>query len=129
MTHRTPTTFWSSASYDQLVEEIVGMKQKLEAFGIRDVVGFRSPFLQTAGDTTFSVLKDHGFLYDSSLPARLGNVWWPYTFEYGTGPQNCVIDPCPTRKLYYPTQDYRHSTVEYLVIGKVLNVTTLIERI
>jgi len=67
MTHRTPTTFWASASYQQLVDEIVQMKQKLESEGITDVVGYRNPFLQTAGDTTFKVLFDHGFLYDSNV--------------------------------------------------------------
>jgi len=48
VTHRTPTTFWSSASYQQLVQEIVQMKKKLESEGITDVVGYRNPFLQTA---------------------------------------------------------------------------------
>jgi len=95
MTHRTPTTFWASASYQQLVDEIVQMKQKLESEGITDVVGYRNPFLQTAGDTTFKVLFDHGFLYDSTLPVRPEKQYWPYTLHDGSV-QPCVISPCPT---------------------------------
>jgi len=73
------------------------MKRKLEGAGITNVVGYRNPFLQTAGDTTFRVLKENGFLYDSSLPVRLNKFWWPYTFDNGGPDDNdCLIKPCPT---------------------------------
>lgn len=100
LTHRTPTTFWASASYEELLHEIVGMKRKLESYGIKDIVGYRNPFLQTAGDRTFSVLKDHGFLYDSTLPANIENIWWPYTLEYNEN-RPCVINPCPDSKIIF----------------------------
>uniref|UniRef100_A0A7M5V0B3 NodB homology domain-containing protein n=2 Tax=Clytia hemisphaerica TaxID=252671 RepID=A0A7M5V0B3_9CNID len=72
ISHRTPSTWWKNAAEEELVEEIVGMKKKLEKAGIDNVVGYRNPFLQTAGDRTFKVLYENGFLYDSTLPAHNG---------------------------------------------------------
>uniref|UniRef100_A0A7M5ULY8 Chitin-binding type-2 domain-containing protein n=1 Tax=Clytia hemisphaerica TaxID=252671 RepID=A0A7M5ULY8_9CNID len=95
ISHRTPTTFWASATRQQLIEEIVGMKEKLEDEGIENVLGYRNPFLQTAGDRTFQVLHENGFLYDSTLPVLFDKQYWPYTFDNG-GPSQCVINPCPT---------------------------------
>ena len=97
VTHRTPTTFWISASYQQLVDEIVQMKKILESEGITGVVGYRNPFLQTAGDKTFQVLSNNGFLYDSTLPVRPDKLYWPYTLHDGSE-KPCVISPCPTGK-------------------------------
>lgn len=71
------------------------MKNQLENHGIRNVVGYRSPFLQHAGDHTLAVLKDHGFLYDSSIQTKEEQLWWPYTFEYKIPMKDCVVKPCP----------------------------------
>ena len=98
MSHRTPTAFWASATRQQLIEEIVGMKHKLESEGIGNVVGYRNPFLQTAGDRTFRVLSENGFLYDSTLPVSFDKQYWPYTFDNG-GPPQCVIRPCPSGEI------------------------------
>ena len=99
LTHRTPTTFWASASFQELVDEIVQMKLKLENEGITNVVGYRNPFLQTAGDTTFQVLLENDFLYDSTLPVRPERQIWPYTLHEGSA-SPCVISPCPTSKSF-----------------------------
>lgn len=71
------------------------MTTQLKKHGILDVLGYRSPFLQSSGDPTLSVLKDHGFLYDSSMPTKEGQLWWPYTLEYKFPPRECVVEPCP----------------------------------
>ena len=97
ISHRTPSTWWKDASEEELIEEIVGMKKKLERAGIDNVVGYRNPFLQTAGDRTFKVLYENGFLYDSTLPAHHGKPYWPFTLDEGC-PMNCVIKPCPRSK-------------------------------
>ena len=99
LSHRTPSDYWAKASHEDLVHEIAGMKKKLESEGISNVLGYRNPFLQTAGDATFRVLKEAGFLYDSTLPVHYTSIWWPYTFDNG-GPPQCVIKPCPSGNLF-----------------------------
>ena len=100
ISHRTPTSWWKNANYSQLTDEIVGQREILRKWGqvkADDVVGFRVPFLQTAGNTMYQVLYDNKFLYDSSMPTQkyMHPPMWPYTLEYKST-QECVIPPCPT---------------------------------
>lgn len=75
------------------------MRTKLEGEGIKDVVGFRSPFIQTSGDNLYAVLKDYGFEYDSSLATHFGQLWWPFTLNYFTEMNECRgTDACPLSK-------------------------------
>merc|ERR1719334_1120017 len=55
----------------------------------------RAPFLQTGGDTMFSILSQFNFLYDSSLPSPKSPALWPYTLDQKP-PHSCAIKPCPT---------------------------------
>ena len=98
ISHRTPIHFWRNAKRRELIKEIVGMKRKLEKAGIDNVVGYRNPFLQTAGDRTFKILHKYGFVYDSTLPVSFGKLYWPFTLDGGY-PLYCVIEPCPKRKI------------------------------
>ncbi|XP_033744289.1 uncharacterized protein LOC117330176 [Pecten maximus] len=63
-----------------------------------EVVGWRSPFLVTAGDPQIYALEDLGFEYDISLIYRRsgmnGDDAWPFTLDYGW-PLPCDKD-CPT---------------------------------
>ena len=100
ISHRTPTSWWKLANYSQLTDEIAGQREILRKWGqveADDVVGFRAPFLQTAGNTLFQVLYDNKFLYDSSMPTHnfMDPPMWPYTLDYRST-QECVIPPCPT---------------------------------
>lgn len=100
ISHRTPTSWWKSANYSQLTDEIVGQREILRKWGqveAEDVVGFRVPFLQIGGNTMYQVLYDNKFLYDSSMPTQkfMDPPMWPYTLEYRST-QECVIPPCPT---------------------------------
>ena len=100
ISHRTPTTWWKSANYSELTDEIAGQREILRKWGqvkAEDVVGFRAPFLQTAGNTMYQVLYDNKFLYDSSMPTHsfTNPPMWPYTLDYRST-QECVIPPCPT---------------------------------
>lgn len=102
ISHRTPTSWWKSANYSELNDEIAGQKEILRKWGqvkTEDVVGFRVPFLQLGGNTMFQVLYDNHFLYDSSMPTEkfINPPMWPYTLEYRST-QECVIPPCPTGK-------------------------------
>ncbi len=47
--------------------------------------GFRSPYLQTAADTTFEVIQSLGFEYESCMSTfnRTDPPLWPYTLDYG----------------------------------------------
>lgn len=96
--HRFPISWWKTASYADYVDEIIGMRKQLQDAGINNLVGYRQPFLQTGGDNTFAVLKNYGFLYDTSLPVQFGKLWYPYTLQYDTTPKPCVIEPCPESK-------------------------------
>ena len=100
ISHRTPTSWWKSANYSQLTDEIAGQREILRKWGqvkAEDVVGFRVPFLQLGGNTMYQVLLDNKFLYDSSMPTQkfTDPPMWPYTLDYRST-QECVIPPCPT---------------------------------
>ena len=96
ITHRTPTTWWKEATYDEWSNEMQGQREIINKFAKVDnatVKGFRAPFLQLGGDRQFKAMVDSKMLYDSSMPAA--NVgMWPYTFDYKST-QECVIGPCP----------------------------------
>ncbi|XP_069128897.1 chitin deacetylase 1-like [Argopecten irradians] len=61
------------------------------------VLGWRSPYLQTAGDAQVEVLKDLGYTYDISLTVTKAHMNslspWPMTLDYGW-PFKCYIPPC-----------------------------------
>ena len=102
ITHRTPTTWWKNATYDEWSNEISGQREILRKFGgidEADVKGFRAPYLQLGGNRQFKALLDNKFLYDSSMPT-LNTKFWPYTLDYKTT-QECTIGPCPTGKRFY----------------------------
>ena len=108
ISHRTPTSWWKSANYSQLTDEIAGQKEILRKWGqvkAEDIVGFRVPFLQIGGNTMYQVLYDNKFLYDSSMPTQkfMDPPMWPYTLDYQST-QECVIPPCPTGELAESTK-------------------------
>ena len=99
ITHRTPTTWWATATEEEWHNEIGGEKTILELFGnipAADIRGFRAPYLQTGGDREFRVLKDLGFEYESSMPTCKFRdpPMFPYTLDYART-QECMIPPCP----------------------------------
>ena len=97
ITHRTPTTWWKNATYDEWNNEIAGLREILNKFaGIEasSVKGFRAPYLQIGGNKQFKVLIDNKFSYDCSMPS-LDPKFWPYTLDYKTT-QECTVRPCPT---------------------------------
>jgi len=95
ITHSHPTSFGQA----RWAQEVVGQAEvmvQLANVDPKDIVGMRAPFLQTGGDTMFSVLSQYGFLYDSSLTSsQISPALWPYTLGHGL-PHSCNIPPCPT---------------------------------
>jgi len=93
--------YWKNISYLDLVKDVIGLKLKLTLNGINHVTGYRAPFHQSAGDTTFAALQEYGFEYDSSLPIRSKEKqWWPFTMDSGIHSFDCLSPPCP--KYSYP---------------------------
>ncbi|KMQ49972.1 chitin deacetylase [Chitinispirillum alkaliphilum] len=59
---------------------------------VESVAGFRTPFL-AYNDSTFTVLRELGFLYDCSIiegtgTQRVGRYYWPYTMNNGSPGHN-----------------------------------------
>ncbi|GBM16726.1 hypothetical protein AVEN_217985-1 [Araneus ventricosus] len=99
ISHESNTDLWRDGDETRWKQEMVGMRAMLTTFGglpQAELVGHRGPFLQTAGDTTFSVIHKEKFLYDSTMPSRsyMDPPIWPYTLDHGYG-QDCQIEPCP----------------------------------
>ena len=53
-----------------------------------DILGVRTPYLQSGGDEYFQMILDKGFEYDCSAPSQLFGYQnlaygrWPYTYDY-----------------------------------------------
>ncbi|KAJ8299866.1 hypothetical protein KUTeg_022613 [Tegillarca granosa] len=79
-------------------------KQNLASLGgipERDIVGWRSPYLEPVGDLQPDKLKELGYVYDSTLTfskRKLNNkVPTPFTLDFGW-PYTCQVKPCPNRE-------------------------------
>ena len=96
LSHNLDVDYWKNGTYKRYVHEIIELRDQLNRENITKVTGYRQPLLQTAGDVTFSVLKDFGFQYDSSLVTNLNDFYWPFTLDHQV--PNCVIEPCPNGK-------------------------------
>lgn len=104
ITHRDNLTYWETLSKKGWSEEMGGMKDMMNIYGkmeLKDIKGFRAPFLQVGGDNMIEAAVQDNFEYDCSMPSRrygytnINNGLWPYTLEYKST-QDCSIQPCPT---------------------------------
>lgn len=100
ISRRLPKSWWANATVKEQTQEIGGMRrllQKMAHVKAEDVKGYRAPYMQVGGNTEFKVLKDLGFLYESSMPTQnfIDQPLWPYTLDYRST-QGCEIQPCPT---------------------------------
>nr|KAG5692576.1 hypothetical protein BaRGS_024136 [Batillaria attramentaria] len=61
------------------------------------VVGMRAPYLVLGGDDQYSMLKDRGFLYDSSMNGGSldQDPIWPFTLDFPPTPRACDSEWCP----------------------------------
>ena len=103
ISRRLPISWWANATEEQQKEEIGGMREILRKWGnvkSEDVKGYRVPYIQVGGNTEFKVLRELGFLYESSMPTQMYTEppLWPYTLDYRST-QDCEIPPCPTGAL------------------------------
>ncbi|KAK7101668.1 chitin deacetylase 7-like [Littorina saxatilis] len=107
LSHKFPHTWWATASYQEYIDEVEGMRKELVSqAGIpyEAIKGFRVPFLQVGGDNMYKALYDNKFTYDTSM--FTGSVWegsdpiWPFTLDYTVPEQFCQHKPCPVKQ--YP---------------------------
>ncbi|KAL8623771.1 hypothetical protein ACOMHN_054077 [Nucella lapillus] len=104
-----PSHPWSAQAWDTRVH---GMRRLLAhgtGLNTTQIRGMRAPNLQLGGDAQFSMLKDRGFLYDSSMYGGTltedgGDPLWPFTLDFPpylpTPHAVCDQADCPTRS--YP---------------------------
>ena len=120
---RSPESWWDrNATIEDWFDEMVGQANIINRFGgvkMEDIRGVRVPFLKPGWNRfgwsllTFKVcllskfvyfyrqflmMKEFGFVYDSSIPAPLSDPpLWPYTLDYKI-PHKCIGDrKCPSR--------------------------------
>ena len=65
---------------------------------IEKIRGLRVPFLKPGWNRQFLMMKEFGFVYDSSIPAPLSDPpIWPYTLDFKI-PHKCIgRRMCPSR--------------------------------
>jgi hypothetical protein len=65
---------------------MVGQANVVNKFGgvrLEEVRGLRAPYLKSGGNRQFAMMREFGFLYDSSLVAPISDPpLWPYTLDY-----------------------------------------------
>jgi len=102
MTHNNENDYWTDGDKDQWAQEFSDGRETLAKFAQlpeEAVLGVRAPQLRVGGNRQFEALQESGFLYDSSMVARLQNPpLWPYNVFYSI-PHRCHGDlqKCPTR--------------------------------
>ncbi|KAG6456235.1 hypothetical protein O3G_MSEX009615, partial [Manduca sexta] len=106
ITHRTPNSFWATATYEDLVKEFVDQRRQMSHFAnipMNAIQGIRKPFLQLSGNTSFLMMANHGLKYDCSWPSNVhtDHALWPYTLDHAST-QDCPIGPCPTASIPGP---------------------------
>ncbi|KAG1656917.1 hypothetical protein GQR58_023695 [Nymphon striatum] len=103
ITHRTPELWWSgNATLEDWFDEFAGQANIINKFGnirMEDLRGIRVPFLRVGWNKQFLMMKDFGFIYDSTMVAPFQNPpLWPYTLDYRM-PHKCVgaSNNCPSQ--------------------------------
>lgn len=105
ISHTPDKTYWEKASLETWTDEMTGVRKIIEKFAnITDnsVIGMRGPNLRLGGNTQFTMLENEGFVYDSTISARLSNPpIWPYFLQYQM-PHACYGDRqnCPTQSRF-----------------------------
>lgn len=74
---------------------------RLAKINEREIVGWRSPFLEPVGDLQPEVLGKLGYLYDATLTyskRKLNETaTMPFTLDFGW-PYDCKVKPCPKKR-------------------------------
>lgn len=108
ITHKQPELWWTfNATMEDWFDEFAGMANIIHKFAgipLDDLRGVRVPFLRVGWNTQMVMMKEFGFLYDSTMvaPSKTGqpNAYplWPFTMDYRI-PHKChgSRQKCPSR--------------------------------
>jgi len=102
ITHRGPEEWWGkNATIEDWFDEMVGQANIINRFGgvdMEDIRGLRVPFLSVGWNRQFLMMREFGFVYDSSIAAPVSDPpLWPYTLDYQI-PHKCIGNrQCPSR--------------------------------
>jgi hypothetical protein len=103
ITHKQPELWWTfNATMEDWFDEFAGMANIVNRFAgipLDELRGTRVPFLRVGWNTQFIMMKEFGFLYDSSMVApRSDPPLWPFTLDYRI-PHKChgSRQRCPSR--------------------------------
>ncbi|CAH1116024.1 unnamed protein product, partial [Phaedon cochleariae] len=106
ITHRGPEEWWAiNATIEDWFDEMVGQANILNRFSkvrMDQIRGMRAPFLRPGWNKQFLMMKEFGFVYDSSVVAPFDNPpIWPYTLDHKI-PHDCkeAKQLCPTRSYH-----------------------------
>jgi len=96
ITHRGPERWWgTNATIEDWFDEMVGQANIINRFGgvdMEDIRGVRVPFLSVGWNRQFLMMREFGFVYDSSMAAPVSDPpIWPYTLDYKM-PHKCLGD-------------------------------------
>lgn len=85
--HRGPEDWWThNATIEDWFDEMVGQANVLNKFAkirLQDIRGMRVPFLSVGWNRQFLMMKEFGFVYDSSIIAPFSDPpLWPYTLDH-----------------------------------------------
>ena len=94
ITHRGPEEWWGkNATIEDWFDEMVGQANIINRFGgvdMEDIRGLRVPFLSVGWNRQFLMMREFGFVYDSSIAAPVSDPpLWPYTLDYQI-PHKCI---------------------------------------
>ncbi len=98
-----PESWWSTnATIEDWFNEMVGQANIIHKFAgvsMEEIRGIRVPFLRVGWNRQFLMMKEFGFVYDSSMAAPPSDPpIWPYTLDHRI-PHACVGNGqrCPSR--------------------------------
>lgn len=101
--HRTPESWWSkNATLEDRFDEFAGQANIINKFAnvrMDDLRGTRVTFLRVGWNKQFLMLKDFGFVYDSTMvPPFSRMALWPYTLDHRM-PHKCIgaSNNCPSQ--------------------------------
>ncbi|KAK8761272.1 hypothetical protein V5799_027460 [Amblyomma americanum] len=102
ITHHNSLIYWRALDMAGWEAEFVGERHLMRDYALipeRDMVGARAPYLEIGLGDGYTMMRKHGFLYDSSVvldyirkPSKL--PFFPYTLDYGLQ-TDCGVESCP----------------------------------
>ncbi|XP_070396164.1 chitin deacetylase 8-like isoform X1 [Dermacentor albipictus] len=103
ITHRYNLSYWRTLDVAGWEAEFVGDRDLLRDYALipeRDMVGARAPYLEAGNGEAYRMMRQNGFVYDSSVCIDYMNKtdklpFFPYTLDYGLA-MPCTVPSCPS---------------------------------